>query len=203
MRTATTAMSVGLLCAALAACGSNSEAVSETVQGATSAPTPAPSKSEQPSTDDPQVGGGLTYAAPPDDPMALGEAWQWSSTTRSGTKGTGTTAVLAYKQNMPPKVADEDLRYDQVKVRICSTTGTPITVYRRFFALIKPSGEVNTVKMVAPDPRTAFPSKDTILKPGQCTEGTIDFLGVRSEQPVLAVWGPDGAPKPAAWVISQ
>ncbi|MFJ9591010.1 hypothetical protein [Streptomyces acidicola] len=135
--------------------------------------------------------------------MALGEVWQWTSSTHNGAKATGTTAVLVYKQHMPPKPADEELRYDQVKVRICSTTGTPIIVYRRFFALIRPSGEVNTTKMVSLDPKTAFPSKDTILKPGQCTAGTIDFLGVRSEQPVLAVWGPDGAPKPAAWVISQ
>jgi hypothetical protein len=135
--------------------------------------------------------------------MALGEAWQWTSTTRSGARATGTTAMLAYKQHMPPKSADEDLRYDEVKVRVCSTTGTPITVYRRFFALIRPSGEVNTTKMASPDPKTAFPGKDTILKPGQCAAGTIDFLGVRGEQPVLAVWGPNGAPRAAAWVIPQ
>ena len=90
-----------------------------------------------------------------------------------------------------------------MRVRICSTTGTPITVYRRFFALIGPSGKVDTVNMVPPDPKTAFPSKDSVLKPGQCIAGTIDFFGHRSEQRVLAVWGPDGAPKPAAWVIAQ
>ncbi|GAB2745306.1 hypothetical protein GCM10027072_46750 [Streptomyces bullii] len=30
-----------------------------------------------------------------------------------------------------------------------------------------------------------------------------DFLGNRSEQPALAVCGPDGAPVPAAWAIAQ
>ncbi|MFC9607403.1 hypothetical protein ACFTTN_28615 [Streptomyces niveus] len=135
--------------------------------------------------------------------MALGEAWQWTSTTSSGAKASGTTAVLAYKQQMPPAPASENLRYDQVNVRICSTAGTPITVERRFFALIQPSGEVNTMKMADPDPQTAFPNKDTTLKPGQCAAGTIDFFGVRSKRPVLAVWGPDGAPKPAGWVIPQ
>ncbi|MEW2087642.1 hypothetical protein [Streptomyces sp. NPDC005283] len=203
MRITTAAMYVGLLCAALAACDGTADVVSDTAQRTMSAPTPTPSKIDEPSTDDPEVAGGLTYAAPPDGPMALGEAWQWTSTTRSGAKATGTTAVLAYKQQMPPAPADEDLRYDQVNVRICSTAGTPITVYPRFFALIKPSGEVNTMKMVAPDPKTAFPSKDTVLKPGQCAAGTIDFFGVRSKRPVLAVWGPDGAPKTAVWVISQ
>ncbi|MFE3250712.1 hypothetical protein [Streptomyces sp. NPDC059209] len=194
-------MSVGLLCAALAACGGTADDGSDTTQKPEPAATPAPSKTDEPKTT--EAAGGLAYTAPPDDPMALGETWKWTSTTRSGAKATGTTAVLAYKQQLPPDPASENLRYDQVNVRICSTAGTPITVNQRFFALIKPSGEVNTMKMVAPDPKTAFPSKDTILKPGQCAAGSIDFFGVRSERPVLAVWGPNGAPKPAMWVISQ
>ena len=39
---------------------------------------------------------------------------------------------------------------------------------------------------------------------GSNSETVSDAVhGHRSEQPVLAVWGPDGAPKPAAWVIAQ
>ncbi|AZQ35114.1 hypothetical protein EJ357_17760 [Streptomyces cyaneochromogenes] len=203
MRTITAALSVGLLCAAVAACSGTADVVSGTAQKTKSASVPTPAQADEPSADDPQTAAGLTYSAPPDRPMALGEAWQWTSTTRSGAKATGTTAVLAYEQHKPPSPADENLRYDQVKVRICSTAGTPITVYRRFIALIRPTGEVNTIKMKAPDPKTAFPSNDIVLKPGQCAEGTIDFLGARSARPALAVWGPNGAPKAAKWAIPQ
>ncbi|MGW6911260.1 hypothetical protein [Streptomyces sp. NPDC054940] len=203
MRTITVALSVSPLCAAVAACGGSADVVSGTAQKTESAPIPTPSKADEPNTGDLKTVTGLTYSAPPDSPMALGEAWQWTSTTRSGAKATGTTAVLAYEQHKPPNPADDDLRYDQVRVRICSTAGTPTTVYRRFIALISPRGEVNTIKMKAPDLKTAFPSKDTVLKPGQCAEGTIDFLGVRSTRPALAVWGPDGAPKAARWAIPQ
>ncbi|MCL8016640.1 hypothetical protein [Streptomyces sp. AS02] len=203
MRIITAALSVGLLCTAVAACGGTADVVSGTAQKTKSASTPTPSKADEPNTENPESAAGLTYSAPPDSPMALGEAWLWTSTTRSGAKATGTTAVLAYEQHKPPGPADENLRYDQVKVRICSTSGTPVTVYRRFIALITPRGEVNTIKMDALDPKTAFPSKDTVLKPGQCAEGTIDFLGVRSKRPAQAVWGPNGASKPARWAIPQ
>ena len=102
MRIVPAAVSVGLLCAVTAACGSNSETVSDAVPRTMSAATPAPSNSDQPGTGDPQAASGLIYAAPPDRPLALGEAWQWTSTARSGAKATGTTAVLAYKQKMSP-----------------------------------------------------------------------------------------------------
>ncbi|WP_157531716.1 hypothetical protein [Kitasatospora sp. Root107] len=204
MRSTTVFLTAGVLCAVLVACSGSNSAGSSGDAGGSDSPTVKRAPVDEPSGDEWEGLADITYTAPPATPLALGQPWQWTSTRGNGAKATGTTAVLAYEQYKPTTGStDARLRYDQLRVRVCNKDGAPVAVNRQFFALLRPDGDVDTQNVRNPDPEKAFPTKTLFLKPGECKEGTIEFLGNPDSRPLVAIWGPNGAPRAATWAIPQ